>query len=324
MKSNDAATVRPNFSQGKMKIIRLICMLLLAGSVLGADETPEVILLLQKLRAGGVRSAYETSKVPFYIDCWSNSVTLYPGATNVTWESLQQPGNPVEKLLDQVQANNNAKSVAVLARPDSVQVFRQVRKMVGVRQIDVSYDVVDAGQKLGATNTPSPAVHIGRAPAGMEKQPMFFECRNEQVFFVDKIELDEKIAQMLAALKPGEFNGDPNGFVKATSRNEIGNAYYKVVPSYLAAMIMAIELKPGARGDDKNALPDPNRNFQRWLRKFNSNTTYLLFVVRDDSFNIFRQAREIADKVGFEVNWELLKRDEPIKFGNNGKITTDP
>ena len=167
---------------------------------------------------------------------------------------------------------------------------------------------------------PPPMAHIVKAPDGSEKQPVFFECRNNQVFYVDKIALDEKVAQMLSTLTPGMKSGDPTGFVKAISGNEIGNEYYKVAPSYLLAMIMALEPKPDARGDGFDALIDPNSTFQKWLRKFNANTTYLVFLVRDDSFPIFRQARDTADKTGFDCGWEMLDRFEPIKFGTGGQM----
>ena len=94
--------------------------------------------------------------------------------------------------------------------------------------------------------SPPPMAHIVKAKDGTEKQPVFFECRTDQVFYVDKAGLDEKVAQMLSALTPGMRSGDPTGFVKAISGNEVGNEYYKVVPSYLLAMIMALEPRPGS------------------------------------------------------------------------------
>ena len=296
---------------GNMKNTCLLLLFLVAGLVLAADRG---------------RVTPFKSKEPFYIDCQSNSVTLYPGSTNVTWEALRLPENVVERLLDQIQASNKTQSVVVMARPDSVKVFRQVRKMVAERTIDASYDVVDAGfqmngvgQTCGAQIVPPPMAHIARAPSGSEKQPMFFECRNEQVFYIDKVGLDEKVARALSVQTPGVKGGGPNAFVKAISSNEIGNEYYKVSPSYLLAMIMALEPKPGVRGDDRSALTDANSNFQKWLGKLKADNYYLVFLVRDDNFNIFRQAREIAEKIGFDVSWELLDKEEPIKFGTGGQ-----
>ena len=167
---------------------------------------------------------------------------------------------------------------------------------------------------------PPPMAHISKTADGLEKQPMFFECRNNQVFYVDKVGLDEKVAQILSTLAPGAKSGDPTGFVKAISGNEVGNEFYKVAPSYLLAMIMALEPRPEVHGDAFDALTDTSSNFQQWLRKLNYNNNYLVFLVRDDSFTVFRQARDIADKVGYDVGWELLDRDEPIKFGTGGQV----
>jgi len=294
----------------------------------------------------GELAVKDKAKEPFYIDCHHDGVTLYPGATNITWEALQLPDNAVEKLLNQIQANQQTQYVVVMARPDSVKVFRQVRKMVGTHQIDVGYDVVTADFKVdwdvashaagqaqvmqtvsppaailttaSGRQLPSqpPMVHIG-TPPGL---PVFFECRNEQVFYVDKVELDEKVTQMLSSLSPKLKSGGPQGFVNFINSNEVGNAYYKVLPSYLLAMVMALEPKPGVRGDDKDALLDPNGKFQIALQKLNCQHQYLTFLVREDSFSIFRQAKEIAEKIGFQVSWELLEKAEPIKFGTGGSV----
>ena len=85
-------------------------------------------------------------------------------------------------------------------------------------------------------------------------------------------------------------------------------------------MIMALEPKPEAHGDDQNALIDPSSNFQKWLRKLNFNNNYIVFLVRDDSYAIFRLARDIADKTGYDVGWEMLDHYEPIKFGTGGQM----
>ena len=150
------------------------------------------------------------------------------------------------------------------------------------------------------------------------KHPVFFECRAGQLFFVDKVGLDEKVEKMLSTLTPSMRSGDPTGFVKAISGNEVGNEYYKVMPSYLLAMMMALEPKPGVRGDDSNSIKESNSEFQRYLRSCNHDTQYAVFLVRDKSFEIFKQARRVADTLGFDIGWEMLEENEPIKFGTGG------
>ena len=298
-----------------MKTTCLFLMLLVAVSVLAADIGPVT---------------YGKSKKPFYIDCQSNSVTLYPGSTNVTLEALQLPDNAAEKLLNQIQASNKTHWVIVMARPNSVQVFRQICKMVSERPIDVGYDVVDAdfrvnwpdevGQNLGGKLAlPQLGVHRQGAYSS-DKQPMLFECRSEQVFFVDHVGLREKIAQIFSALPPGMRRGDPTGFVNAINTNEVENEYYKVEPHYLAARILALEPKPAGRGDDKITLQDPNSKFQKYLLKLDSKNKHLVFLLRNDSFNIFREAREIAMKTGVDVEFQMLDGNEPIKFMTLGPL----
>jgi len=286
-----------------LKTTCLFLMLLMAFSVLVArGSTPNY------------------PKEPSYIDCQSNSVTLYPGATNVTWDALQFPDNAVEKLLDQVQASNQTRYVMVMARPDSVKVFRQVCKMVSERPIDVGFDVVDAdfraevGKSREGKSPPATVAVHRPSTYSSDKQPMLFECRSEQVFYVDPVGLREKVALVFSTLPYGMRRGDPAGFVSTINTNEVGNEYYKVEPHYLMAGLLALEPKPAGRGDDKIALQDPNSKFQKYLLKLDSKNKHLVFLIRNDSFNIFREAREIAMKIGIDVEFQMLDGNEPIKF----------
>jgi hypothetical protein len=62
----------------------------------------------------------------------------------------------------------------------------------------------------------------------------------------------------------------------------------------------------------------PNSKFQAILSQLVKSNQYIAFLVRDDSFTIFRKARQVADAAGFDTGWELLGIDEPIKFGEGG------
>ncbi len=65
-------------------------------------------------------------------------------------------------------------------------------------------------------------------------------------------------------------------------------------------------------------LENPNSKFQAILSQLVKSNQYIVFLVRDDNFNIFRKARQIADTAGFDTGWELLGIDEPIMFGEGG------
>lgn len=150
------------------------------------------------------------------------------------------------------------------------------------------------------------------------KAPAFFECRNNEVFFVDKDELDKQVAGVLAGLSPGTRGGDLSVFLRAIQEREIGNAYYTVDPKSLLAGRMGLQPRAGVRGEPLGDLQRRDGKFQQWLAQLDQQGRYISFLLRDDSFAVFRQAREIAERAGFDTVWELLGPDEPIKFGEAG------
>jgi len=88
-------------------------------------------------------NANANTKIPTYIDCHPDFITLYPGNIKVTWEDLQQPGNPVEKILDKVQKNSAEEYMVVMARPKSVKLYRTIRDLIRKRpSIEVGYDAI--------------------------------------------------------------------------------------------------------------------------------------------------------------------------------------
>jgi hypothetical protein len=152
------------------------------------------------------------------------------------------------------------------------------------------------------------------------KTPVFFECRANEVYYLDKDGLDTQVSKLLSTLSPNVRGGDVQNFLKVIQGQEVGNEYYKVNPTYLLAAVMALDPRPGAQGEswEGDALEQPNGKFQMILRQLDKNTQYIAFLVRDDSFNAFRHGRRAAFHSGFETGWELLGEDEPIKFGQGG------
>jgi hypothetical protein len=151
------------------------------------------------------------------------------------------------------------------------------------------------------------------------KQGMFFECRTNQLFFVDKAGLDDQVEKLMSTLNPGIRGGDLESFLKAVQGQEVGNAYYKVDARYLLVGRMGLEPRTGVPGETMTDLENPNvSKFQAILSQLDKTNQYVAFLVRDDSFTVFRKARQLADDAGFDTGWELLGIDEPIKFGEGG------
>jgi hypothetical protein len=150
------------------------------------------------------------------------------------------------------------------------------------------------------------------------KQGIFFECRNDQLFFVDKTGLDRQVEELMSKLNPGVRGGELESLLKTIQRQDIGNAYYKVDPRYLLVGQMGLEPRTEVSGEEAGDLVSSSSKYRSMLSSLDKDKQYIAFLVRDDSFNIFRKARQVADSLGLDTGWELLGIGEPIKFGEGG------
>lgn len=121
----------------------LICLILFVIALRIALNPNALKIVSFKLFTSS-RASPSNPKIPSYIDCHPDHIVLYPGGTKVSWEDLQRPGNPLELMLDNIQANAAREYVIVMVRPQSVKFYRTVRNLIGKRPIDVGYDAVDA------------------------------------------------------------------------------------------------------------------------------------------------------------------------------------
>jgi hypothetical protein len=152
-----------------------------------------------------------------------------------------------------------------------------------------------------------------------DKQAVFFECRSNEVFAVDLGRLQEQVADALTKVDPTVKSGDMSQMIKVLGSRQITNEYYRVNANYLLTGMVALDPRPDAPGETLEKVKQPDGKYQFILSRLDPKKQYVAFLVRDDSFGVFRQARYFADKAGFDVGWELLAIDEPIKFGAGGK-----
>lgn len=125
----------------------LICLILFVIALRIALNPKALKIVSFKLFTSS-RASPVNPKVPSYVDCAPEGLTLYPGQIKITWEDLQRPENQLVKMLDKIQANTANEYIIVMVRPQSVKFYRQVRKMVGQRPIDVGYDAIDTEFKI--------------------------------------------------------------------------------------------------------------------------------------------------------------------------------
>jgi len=262
-----------------------------------------LVCLTAIMMFGSVATAAE--RTPRIVECTADVLILRTTGERVSLEQLQQADNRFEKMLAEVEANRTELYLMFLVRPGSVKLFRAARKTAAQRPIDVGYDVDEPVVK----SKPNGAFFKKSTVQTDNRRGVFFECRSNQVFFVDKEWLEKKVEQRMNTMESG-VNSIPRLF-----RDEIANEYYKVLPAFLLDMTLAFEPKPGTRGDDLAQLKQPDCRYRTVLSKLNERNNFVHFFVRDDnSFPVFRQARAIAQNNRLETGWELLTSDEPLKF----------
>ena len=150
-----------------------------------------------------------------------------------------------------------------------------------------------------------------------DKQPVFFECRSNELFAVDLGRLQDQVADALSRADPVTKSSMAD-MIKVIQARQITNEYYRVNANYLLTGMVALEPRAFTPGESIERINDQKGKYQYILSQLNPAKQYIAFLVRDNSFLVFRRAREIADKVGFDVGWELLGSDEAIKFGAGG------
>ncbi len=128
-------------------VLKLICLILIV-TVMRIALNPKALGVMSFVGLYAGVGNIKDPKVPSYVDCFPDGISTYPGKVNLTASEIARPGNALEGFLDRVRANSSNEYVIILVRPQSLAVFRKVRKMVAERGIEMGYDAMDADFKV--------------------------------------------------------------------------------------------------------------------------------------------------------------------------------
>ncbi|MEM1368921.1 MAG: hypothetical protein AAGG02_13085 [Cyanobacteria bacterium P01_H01_bin.15] len=182
---------------------------------------------------------------------------------------------------------------------------------------------------------------IVRTPLVSESRKLarFFEVSRNQIFPINWLEADGLISQELDKLPDCEEPNIPRFF------GDLGLDFYqeeiekhqqcvvnklaefqkiKVQTQHYEVSIVGLDgsrydLRTGVVGETVENLEQGESNFHELLEDFDPQKEFLAFIVRPDSFEAFRTAREVAWQRNFDVGWEPLPEERPIVFGSSGR-----
>ena len=183
--------------------------------------------------------------------------------------------------------------------------------MLGVLMLIILLTGIDASQIK--VLIPTPMEHA------TDKKPVFIECRNNEMFRVNVGEL-QKLAQETLKTFSESAKGDSAQMLRGLTEAKVETEEFRVDLTYSLLGQFAIYPVPEAKG---YALVDATKEretdwYGRILTGLNREQEMLTFLVRDDSYEVFKRARSLAWNQKIEVSYELLDTAAPIKFGLGG------
>lgn len=185
--------------------------------------------------------------------------------------------------------------------------------LVGVLVLIIMLTGIDASQI--EVLIPTPLGH----PTNLK--PIFIECRNDMLYVVPFEELREKTLRAVEEISR-EAQGDTVRVLQSLAERKVHTDYYDVDLSYALSGqfgIVPVEGKEGYRLESIET-ETPDKWFGRILAGIDPKREMLTFLVRDDSYAVFKRARALAWHKKVEVAYELVDQGAVVRFGLGGEL----
>ena len=164
--------------------------------------------------------------------------------------------------------------------------------------------VIDESMKIPVVG-PTPMVEAST------NAPVYFECRNNMVYPIDREGLFKVFQAKAEEFK--SFTGDDMG--ERLAKLDAGNEIYRIDHGLAMMGWMGLQPRPDVKGVTMEDVRDSETNaFYKALATLNPNKQYCVFYVREDSFPVYRVCRDLCLKRTIQQGWEFLDRNEPITF----------
>ena len=132
-------------------VLKLICLILIV-TVMRIALNPhglKVVSFAQLYQVAEKKMGSGSAmKVPTYVECAFDGLSIFPGYHKIPLSDIGASGGMFDTILSNIAAKSGDEYVILIVRPNSVRTFREVRKMLGHRSIDIGYDVLDSDTKI--------------------------------------------------------------------------------------------------------------------------------------------------------------------------------
>ncbi len=156
-----------------------------------------------------------------------------------------------------------------------------------------------------------------------DERPVYIEVRNNELFFVPVDEAKTAVAnKQIEIIRARRAAGSAVDALEAIGQADVAVGDYIVdFARYLSGQI-ALMPKPDVSGYVFEVADRENENtwYGRILHGLNKEEERINFLVRDDSFEMFKLARFLAWTMDIKVTYRLVPRNEPLIFDSQGRF----
>lgn len=242
---------------------------------------------------------------PYRVELKQDQIILVDDNIVMASEELNTPGNPFEALVDRAEANGGNPYIVLI--PYDHPLFQDLMKTIHKRAPTMVANL-NALFEIQPPLTPIEVPH-------QDNQPLIIECRGNQLFAVSPEQLDQARASKYDELQK-TANGNEAAFLKDAAAAELNVNGFRIDFSYALFGKYVLAAVRDATG---YSFTDPLRETdETWLgsqlEKLTPDTRYIRFLVRPDSFDIFRLARKVVWDRGLESTCELLGEKDFIQI----------
>jgi len=152
-----------------------------------------------------------------------------------------------------------------------------------------------------------------------DKRPIFIECRNNELFLVPIEDITRMVYDEMGALAE-KAKGDQAAFAQLLEKAVVKTDSHQIDLAFALISQFALQPLPGVSGYRLESIQSETTNdwFGKILGGVKKDDEIITFLVRDDSYKVFKKARALAWIANVQVSCELLDVSEPIKFGLGG------
>ena len=239
----------------------------------------------------------------------------------MAWAALaQQPAGQAPEGADKTDARQVMEQLQAVIRESNQALESQKTRLAALRQQFEQLRKSLPPSKPAEEQTP-PAPDKTKKPAKQivyrppleqltKQSPLNFLCEDGRVSYLDLEALGRQCDSALASQPPARGQPQPFRFDLPDSDFRIEGASEQTDKG--PVLRLTVIRKPSHPGETWEEIQKPASRFRRQLAGHDPKKCFVDFSVWPDSYEIFRRARSLAWKEGYDAGWSVQRTGQPL------------